>query len=263
MSTMPPPSDNPELRPLVDLLPRPRPRRPRGQQRKITREQIVHGAIGLADAEGVEAISMRRIASHLGVGTMTLYGYVADREALRAYMLDEALGEVVLPPAPSGDWRADLELLAREFRSLCKRHPWLPAVLGTSAFMAAPRVLPAIEFCLDALEPFGMDVQQAGEVLRLIKNYVVGVTLREASESRNAGAHTSPSYEPVVAAYLEQLISTGRFPAFSRLARLILDGKDLHPDESFEIGLGSLLDGVNAALERGTTHGVGALPPRD
>jgi AcrR family transcriptional regulator len=216
----------------------------------VTREQIVHGAIELADAEGWEAISMRRIATRLGVGTMTLYGYVADRDALRAYMLDEALGEVELPAAPSGDWRADLELLAREFRTLCQRHVWLPAVLGTSAFMEAPRVLPAIEFCLAALVPFGMDVQQAGEVLRLINNYVVGVTLREASESRTVGTRTATGYEPAVAAYLQQVMSTGRFPAFTRLARVILDGRDLHPDQSFEVGLGFMLDGVNAALDR-------------
>jgi AcrR family transcriptional regulator len=222
----------------------------------VTREQIVHGAIELADAEGVEAISMRRIANHLGVGTMTLYGYVTDRDALRAYMLDEALGEVALPRAPSGDWRADLERLAREFRALCTRHQWLPAVLGTSAFMEAPQVLPAIEFCLEALEPFGMDVQPAGEVLRLINNYVVGVTLREASESRTVGQRSTTGYEPAVAAYLQQVISTGRFPAFSRLAGIILDGGDLHPDESFEVGLRHLLDGVNTALERASADQV-------
>src|SRR5207244_4185092 len=170
------------------------------------------------------AISMRRIAGLLGVGTMTLYGPVADRDALLAYMLDEALGDVDLPNRPSGDWRTDLELLAREFRAICRRHQWLPAVLGTSAFLAAPRVLPAIEFCLAALEPHGMDVQRAGEVLRLLNNYVVGVTLREASESRTVGHGDATGFEPAVAAYLQQVISSGRYPAFSTLARLILDG---------------------------------------
>ena len=250
MSTAGPPGEAPELRPLVDLLPRALPRRSGRQQLRVTREEIVHGAIALADAEGADAISMRRIAKHLGVGTMTLYGHVADREALRAYMLDKALGEVELPP-PSGDWRADLELLAREFRALCNRHPWLPGVLGTSAFLAAPRVLPAIEFCLVALEPHGMDVQRAGEVLRLINNYVVGVTLREASESRTVGHRNTTGYEPVVAAYLQQVISSGRFPAFSQLAQAVLSGKDLSPEESFEVGLGWLLDGVGVALTQG------------
>ena len=203
----------------------------------------------LADAEGQEAISMRRIAGQLGVGTMTLYGYVADREALLAHMLDEALDEAELPDRPSGNWRADLELLARQFRAICQRHSWLPLLLGGSPHLEAPRVVRAVEFCLAALEPHGMEIRSAGAVLRLLNNYVVGVSLREATEARSAERRDDPAgYQAAVATYLQQVISSGRYPAFGRLAQVMRDGRDLSPDESFDLGLRCLLDGVGARL---------------
>jgi AcrR family transcriptional regulator len=191
---------------------------------------------------------MRRIAARVGVGTMTLYGYIADREALLGHMLDEALAEAKLPETPSGEWRADLELLAREFRGLCQRHPWLPPLLGGSPYLAAPRVIGAVEFCLGALEPVGMDVRRAAAVLKLINSYVVGATLREATEARSAEQRTDPAgYQAAVGAYLHQVTSSNRYPIFSKLARVILDGGDLTPDESFDLGLKWLLDGVGVA----------------
>ena len=107
------------------------PRRSSARQPSLSREQIIRAAIDLADAEGPEAISMRRIAARLGVGAMTLYGYVADRDALLAYMINEVAAEMGPPRRPSVSWRADLELVARGFRDICRRHPWLPPQLGT------------------------------------------------------------------------------------------------------------------------------------
>jgi AcrR family transcriptional regulator len=248
MSSSIPPDNVPELTPLIDLLPlRRRRRRSRGEV-ALNREQIARAAIELADAEGSEAISMRRIASKLGAGTMTLYGYVSDRDALLAYMLDEVASEIQVPGPPSGDWRADLELLARQIRSLCQRHSWIPPLLGTSPYLLAPRLLPPTEFCLTALEAVGMDVRQAVEVLRLLNNYVVGATLREVTESRTA-SQDDGTYKAATAAYFQQVMSSGRYPAVSRLSRFVLDGGyPLDPDESFDLGLRCLLDGVAAQL---------------
>jgi AcrR family transcriptional regulator len=247
------PSPDPDLRSLVDLLHSRRAKRVRRSgQPALSSEEIVRTAMRLADAEGLEATSMRRIAAELGAGTMTLYGYVADREALHAAMLDEALGEVELPEEHSASWRADLEVAARQLRGVCRRHPWVAQLLGTTPVFYAPRWLRTLEFSLAALEPFGLDVRRAAAIGRLVNNYVVGATLRETSEIRPAGPDDDPAArQAAVTAYLRQVVASGRYPAFSELARVMLDGHDLHPDENFDIGLRCLLDGVEAQLGAG------------
>jgi AcrR family transcriptional regulator len=202
----------------------------------------------LADAEGLEATSMRRIATELGAGTMTLYGYVSDRAALHAAMLDEALAEVELPERRSGGWRDDLEIAARQLRGVCRRHPWVAHLLGNTPVLYAPRWIRTLEFSLAALEPFGLDVRRAAAIGRLLNNYVVGATLRETSEIRASDAADDPAYQAAVRAYLQQVQSSGRYPVFGRLVREMLDGRDLTPDENFDIGLRCLLDGIEAQL---------------
>lgn len=251
MSTSNPDSDpDPDLRSLVDLLHSRRTRRARrGGQPSLSREEIVRTAMRLADAEGQEATSMRRIAAELGAGTMTLYGYVADREALQAAMLDEALAEIELPERRAGGWREDLEVAARQLRRVCHRHPWVAQLMGTMPVFHAPRWLRALEFSLGALEPFGMDVRRAAAIVRLVNNYVVGATLRETSEIHAPGTDEDPAADrAAVTAYLQQVVASGRYPAFSRLARVMLDGRDLDSDQNFDIGLRCLLDGVEAQL---------------
>lgn len=242
-------SPDPELRSLADLLASRRTRRPRrGAQPALSRDEIVRTAMRLADAEGLEATSMRRIATELGAGTMTLYGYVADREALHAAMLDEALGEIELPERRSG-WRDDLEVAARQLRGVCRRHPWVAQLLGNTPVFHAPRWLRTLEFSLTALEPFGMDVRRAAAIGRMVNNFVVGTTLRDTSEIRPAEPEgDEAAYRAATTAYLQQVVASGRYPAFSRLARVMIEGRDLDADENFDVGLQCLLDGVEAQL---------------
>lgn len=241
-----------DLPSLVDLLPRRGPRRSGARQPSLSREQIIRAAIDLADAEGPEAISMRRIAARLGVGAMTLYGYVADRDALLAYMINEVAAEMGPPRRPSASWRADLELVARGFRDICRRHPWLPAQLGTLPFLIAPRLLAPAELVLAALEPLGVDLQTAGAVLRMLNNYVVGTTLRETADSPAAGTDHPAGYQSATAAYLRQLAASGRYPLMSALGLTVLEGSVLDADQSFDVGLQCLLDGVGTLIARHT-----------
>jgi AcrR family transcriptional regulator len=237
-----------EVPSLIDLLPRRKPRRSRARQAALSREQIVKAAVALADAEGADAISMRRIAADLGVGAMTLYGYVADREALIGHMINQVSIEGGRPGRPSGIWRADLELVARRFRAVCLRHPWLPAVLGTRPFLLSPTLLGWAEFVLATLEPHGLDLPTAAAALRLVNNYVLGTTLRDASDAQAASTEQSPVYQAAVASYLQQLSATGRYPHMSRMTQIIAEGRDLSPDQSFDVGLQCLLDGIGTLI---------------
>ena len=90
----------------------------------LSRDEIVRAAIKVADAEGPDAISMRRIARELNAGTMSLYWHVASKEELLDLMIDSVQGEQ-LTPEPSGDWRADLRALTRSARAALHRHPWM------------------------------------------------------------------------------------------------------------------------------------------
>ena len=237
-----------ELLSLLDLRPRRAQRRAGARSPSLSREQIIRAAIELADSEGPEAISMRRIAGRLGVGAMTLYGYIADRDTLIARMINEVAGEMSVPARPSGDWRRDLEHVARSLKDICQRHSWLPAELGTVPFLIAPRLLAPAELVLAALQPLGADLQTSGAILRLLNNYVIGTTLREAAGPPDASADGQADYQSAMAAYLQQHAMTARYPLMTQLGRTVLDGTVLTPDRSFELGLQCLLDGVAALL---------------
>jgi AcrR family transcriptional regulator len=237
-----------ELPSLIDLLPRRPAGRSRAHPASLTRAQIIQAAIELADAEGAEAITMRKIAARLGVGAMTLYGHVADRDALIAHMINEVAAEGDLPAQPSGSWRADLELVARGLRDKCHRHPWLPAQLGTLPFLIAPRLLAPAEFVLAALQPQGLDLQPCGAILRLLNNYVIGTALREATDLAPARTGGQAGYQSAMAAYLQQIAASGDYPLMSKIGYSVLDGSALTADQSFDIGLQCLLDGIGVLI---------------
>jgi AcrR family transcriptional regulator len=237
-----------ELSSLIDLLPKRAGGRSRARPATLTRPQIIQAAIDLADAEGADAITMRKIATRLGTGAMTLYGYVADRDALIAHMINQVAAEADPPAQTSGSWRADLELVARGLRDLCRRHPWLPAQLGTLPFLIAPRLLAPAEFVLAALEPNGLDIQTCGAILRALNNYVIGTALREATDQPRASTDTLAAYQTAMAAYLRQVAATGQYPLMSALGQDLLDGTTLTPGQSFDVGLHCLLDGIAALI---------------
>src|SRR5262249_43559728 len=100
----------------------------RGPQPTLSHAQIAAAAIRIADREGLDAVSMRRVAAELGAGTMSLYRYVRTKDELHDLMRDTVAGEDDVPAKPSGHWRADLSVLAHQMRASALRHPWLPAL---------------------------------------------------------------------------------------------------------------------------------------
>src|SRR5262245_32195265 len=105
-------------------------REPRAGRPTLSREQIVRAAIEIADAEGIEALSMRRVAAKLRAGTMSLYWHVPSKDDLLDLVRDAIMGEVKLPSTPSGGWRADLRLVAYQTRAELLRHPWYGEIIG-------------------------------------------------------------------------------------------------------------------------------------
>ncbi len=154
-----------------------------GQRDKaLSRDEIVHAAVGLADSEGAGAVNMRRIAKELGVGAMSLYWHVADKEQLLDLMLDAVEGENAAAEV-SGDWRDDLERIAKRRRQVLLRHPWVVDFMsGRPPY--GPNALLHIERSLSVLDGLDIDTRTALEILMTIDAYVTGSVLNELREIR-------------------------------------------------------------------------------
>ncbi|MBV9896111.1 MAG: TetR/AcrR family transcriptional regulator C-terminal domain-containing protein [Chloroflexi bacterium] len=223
-----------------------RPDRPRaGLRPALSRDQIVRSAIELADSEGIAALSIRKLATRLGAGAMSLYWYVASKDDLIDLLLDAVYGEADLPQHPSGDWRSDLGDVARGTRVLMHRHPWIAALVGNRALLG-PNALRRIDYSLATLDPIGVDVSTMMGLLGAINAYVTGFVLNELgeAETRRRTGLSDEEFRLSAAPYVqEQVIASGRYP---HLARYVMEGEDRDADAEFAFGLNCLLDGIAA-----------------
>jgi AcrR family transcriptional regulator len=218
----------------------------------LSRGEIVDAAIAVADAEGADAVSMRRIAQLLKSGTMSLYWHVANKEQLLDLMLDALVAEVRVPE-PSGDWRADLQAVARENRAMLLRHRWVMEFVGGRPPLG-PNTMLNLDRSLAMLEGLGLDISLAFHILETVSTYVLGATLREVREMRvqrdqEQSGISQEEWEPVRDAWRDRLDADGRFTHVVRF----LDA-DFDPDaeetreERFEFGLDCVLDGIEAKI---------------
>jgi AcrR family transcriptional regulator len=235
----------------------------RGPKPGLSVERIVQVAIATADAEGLAAVSMRRVADQLGVGTMTLYTYVPGKAELLDVMLDTVLGEV---GRLEGDgWRARLERYAREEWALYHRHPWILQVSRARALLG-PNETDLYEAAMSAVSGTGL----SGSEMILVVSLVTGYT-RGAAQNAVEAAHTEQrtgvsdaqwwaDREPV----LDQYFDADRYPTLTSVALTGAflpsgDGADYYLEHAlagFEFGLARVLDGIDAFIhERGGAGG--------
>ena len=208
-----------------------------------TVERIVETAVAVADAEGLAAVSMRRVASEIGVATMTLYRHVADKDALVMQMMDAALGEWNVPDDPPDGWRERLELAGRQLWGMFRRHPWLAPAMSITRPQAVPNALPLAEWVLTALDSRGLDMGTTFTAYITLFNYVRGTAFSIEMEVE-AQAQTGIDNEEWMdhqAPVLTALLQSGQFPTFSRLTQL---DYAFSLDHLFEFGLQRLLDGL-------------------
>jgi AcrR family transcriptional regulator len=227
-----------------------RPERPaRGPAPAHNRAQITSVAIKIADVEGLEALSMRRVAKDLGAGTMSLYRYVPSKDDLIELMIDAVVGEFIPEQGElTGEWRADLRLLAHYSRRALRRHPWMAArpVMGQTF---GPNACRLAEVALAAVDGLGLNIDQMMSVTGMVTSYVSGFVPNElaaAEASRRTGL-TNEQLMMVNGPYIRSIIETGRFPL---VERVIMDARQPHmdPDERFEYGLERILDGIAGSL---------------
>lgn len=183
----------------------------------LSRTEIVHAAIAIADAEGADAINMRRIAKELRVGTMSLYWHVADKAHLLDLMLDAVEGEDEAVPA-SGDWRGDLAHLAHLERQCLLRHRWAMDFIGGRPSLG-PNTLLRVKQSLALLDGVDLGARTAIDILMTLNTYVMGAVPREMREIRfeqdqERGGIDQETIEAGMDQWREQLRSSGRFQRF-------------------------------------------------
>lgn len=222
------------------------PRRVRG----LSLSDIVATAIAIADAEGTEAVSMRRIARELHVGAMSLYWYVTSKEELHQLMLEKVQAESEAPE-PSGDWRADLRTYARNARATLLRHPWAIDFLGHGP-PAGPNDARNAERLMAALDGLRLDLATVMYILMAVGTYVLGAALREVQEIRwhRAAAELDETEAAAFLADFDRRIrQSGRYPHLVRIMDEDVDpDSPLTRDVRFEFGLDCVLDGIAARI---------------
>jgi AcrR family transcriptional regulator len=217
----------------------------RGPRPAHSRADIAAAAIRIADADGIEAVSLRRVAGELGTGTTTLYRYIATKDELFDLMIDSAIGERQ-PPAPTGDWQADLRVIAYENRAMALRHPWL-ATLPATRPVLGPNSLAWLEATYATVDTRGLDpdeaMAQVGTVLTFVRGHVLD-ELAEQEAARRSGMDMT-TWLSAQARYGEMIFNSGRYP---RLSRIMIEAETPHADDRFERAFRAGLEHILAGL---------------
>ncbi|GAA4088378.1 TetR/AcrR family transcriptional regulator C-terminal domain-containing protein [Streptomyces hundungensis] len=212
----------------------------RGPRPAFSRADIAAAAVRIADTEGIDALSMRRVAAEIGCGTMSLYNYVPRKEDLYELMVDAVSAEYDLCD-PTGDWRADVLALAHQTRALMHRHPWVPRLMSP-VYGFSPNALRYLEHCMTCLDPleakYGTKMELIASVTGVVTTYVANEI---ATAERTRSLPWSPEQEQSVRiAYLFSQVATGRYPHLA--AAFAEDSGPIDLDAVFERALTRTLD---------------------
>lgn len=209
----------------------------------LTVGRIVATAIEVADAEGIGAVSMRRVATDLGVAPMSLYRHVADKDDLVLHMMDQTLREARLPDDAPPDWRSRLEIAARLLWHTFSAHPWLASALSLTRPQPIAGGLAYTEWVIGTLDRAGLDFTTVFTAHITLFNYVRGtaVNLELEAEAEAATGMDNEEWMDTQESELRRLMASGEFPMFERLATT---DYDFDLTNLFEFGLQRMLDGM-------------------
>ncbi|WP_370417451.1 TetR/AcrR family transcriptional regulator [Streptomyces sp. QH1-20] len=220
--------------------------RPRHRREQLSREQIVSEAVALLDAEGLEALSMRRLGTRLGAGATSLYRHVANKDELIELVVDEVYGELEVPAADeAAGWRPAAVRSGASLRSMALRHPWVASVLGQVGLAhLGPNVMRMSERMLAVFKTAGFAPDEADQAMNTLIAYVIGMATSEAAYLSLIARSGRSEQE-----FVESLRATQehlRVPE-GQLAQRGKDPRQVRED-NFDYGLQRVLDGLEARL---------------
>lgn len=224
---------------------------------RLSRDRIAAEAIALADEDGVDAVSMRRVAQRLDVGTMSLYHHVPNKDALYAAMGNAIMAEFIIPPdeMPSG-WRAGLREIALRTKASYDRHPWMMlGMLQGQEPQPSENLMRHADQTLGTMSGLPLTGEERLHLSGLVDEYVIGHAFRELSDQ--AEEETTDFRAQRMEWFREMLLSEG-MPNFRELfetdnptpedAWALYERTQAY--ETFERGLDVVLDGIAAYIER-------------
>jgi AcrR family transcriptional regulator len=235
-----------DVEPMVWFRQEPASRRP-----AHTRADIAHAAVEIADTEGFDAVSMRRVAQRLGAGTMTLYHYVRNKDELITLMSDAVMSEILVPDDElADDWRTAVTQIATRTRAVFANHRWIFERMGDGR--PGPSGMRHFEQSLRAVAPLGLGRDETFELIGLIDDFVFGYSLREVQELEEH----ERGWPPAVLDFFKRELASGKYPLINEFFGDDVDAgfnavlEFLGQPGRFERGLNRLLDGIEANLPK-------------
>ncbi len=228
----------------------------RGRKPRLDLDRITAAAIAVADAEGLAAVSMTRVAADLGASPMSLYRYVQSKDELVQFMADAALGCPQIPDSLAGDWRSNLTEWTKGVSASFRRHPWISEI-PTSRLPAMPRNVAWMDYALRILADTPLSYPERLSVIVLLTGHArnEATTSTQLARGQADAGHTREGADDVYAKTMNAVVDPERFPAL----RAVVDDYMLAPaagtdppaeDAIFLFALDRILDGIETLIER-------------
>ncbi len=228
---------------------------PMSRKPRFTRDEIAVAAVHIADTEGLDALSMRRLAAELDAGTMTLYHYVRTKDELLTLAIDRVMAEVVVEAPLPTEWRAAITEIAHSSRRAMLRHSWIFDI--TDEINLGPNSVRHFDQSLQALSSLSVSMRDRLDILTAVDEYVFGHCLQQRNAPASHLADASGAQDGHTKLYIEELLKTGDFPQLSawigdegfEATWQQVQAHSLDPDR-FDRNLDRILSGIQADLDR-------------
>ena len=232
-----------------------------GPRQGLSIDQVVAAATGLADADGLEAVTMRRVASDLGVVPMTLYTYVPGKAELLDLMLDAAYQRMPRTDTARQPWRQRLTAIARENRALFEAHPWAAAI-STVRPPLGPGLLAKYQHELSAFDGLGLDDVQMDAALTHLLTFVQACAQAAADvqAARRDTAMNDEQWWDASEPLLQRVLDPSAYPLAVRVgtAAGTAHHAAYNPEHAYDFGLQTILNGLAALIDNGADPGAGS-----
>ena len=217
--------------------------RTKTRREPVTRERVIAAALKLMDAEGLDAVTMRRVGRELGVEAMSLYNHVADKDDVLVGIVELVMSEFD-PPASHGDWREDAKNAAREWRRMLTRHPNVMTLMAEQRKpLTTPGSMRPMDSALGVLRSAGLDVRDASQAFHAFGGYIMGFVMMEQGMMLGHGDADEEHLREH--AEFAAMVAAGELPYLTEALPVL---HECAADEQFEFGLDLLVRGVESKL---------------